>query len=792
MSTPPDPTAPDPTLPDPTPPDPTAPDPTPPDPAAPDPAARVSTPPVSTYRVQVAPAFGFAAAAGLAPYLVRLGVTHLYSAPPLTATTGSEHGYDITDHRSADPGRGGEEGRQVLVAALREHGLGLVVDVVPNHVGVAVPHENPAWWDVLQLGPQSAYGRWFDIDWSRGRLLLPVLGDAPDELDALRLADGELRYHDKRFPLAPGTESIDDPRKAHDHQHYELVSWRRAATEQNYRRFFAISDLAALRVEDPAVFDATHAELLRWVAAGEVHGLRIDHPDGMTDPTGYFERLAEASGGLWTVVEKILEPGEELPDWPVAGTSGYDAMAEVDGVLVDPAGEPAFTALDTRLTGVATSWPDLVHDCKLDVATGMLAAEVRRLAALAREVPDAEPALAELLACFPVYRSYLPAGAGHLAEALAAARSRRPDLSFDVLADRLGDPADPLAVRFQQTSGAVMAKGVEDTAYYRWTRFLALNEVGGDPDRFGLSLDDFHAALSARQRRHPLGMTALSTHDTKRSADVRARLAVLAELPQEWAAAVDRWSAAAPPPDGALGHLLWQTVVGAWPLTGERLHGYLEKAMREARTRTGWDDPDAAFERAMHAVADRVLAPGALHDDVAAFVASIAGPGRSNALTAALVQLTMPGVPDTYQGTELWDLSLVDPDNRRPVDFALRAELLDRIDGGWRPPADDADGAAKLLVVSRALRLRRDEPGLFTGYTPVRASGAAAGHVVAFDRGGAVTVGTRLPVRLERDGGWRDTTVPVAGTDVFTGRSYDGPAPLADLLADHPVALLRP
>jgi (1->4)-alpha-D-glucan 1-alpha-D-glucosylmutase len=749
--------------------------------------------PVSTYRVQVSPEFDLAATARLAGYLARLGVTHLYASPLLTSTTGSRHGYDVTDHRTADPQRGGEEGRLVLAGALREHGLSMVLDLVPNHMGVAVPQENPAWWDVLRLGPQSAYGRWFDIDWSRGRVLLPMLGDGPDELRRLRLRGGELRYYDKRFPLAPGTEALDDPVKAHDHQHYELVSWRRAATEQNYRRFFAISDLAGLRVEDPGVFGATHAEVLRWVADGEVTGLRIDHPDGLTDPAGYLERLWQASNGLWTVVEKILEPGEELPDWPVAGTSGYDAMAEVDGVLVDPAGEAPFTDLDERLTGVRTSWPDLVHDCKLDVATGMLAAEVRRMAGLALDIPAVEEELAELLACFPVYRSYLPAGVEHLDTALAAARRRRPDLSFAALAARLADPADELAVRFQQTSGAVMAKGVEDTAYYRWTRFVALNEVGGDPARFGSGLDGFHAALAGRQQRHPAGMTALSTHDTKRSADVRARLAVLAELPADWAAAVDRWSARAPTPDGALGHLLWQSVVGAWPISAERLHAYLEKALREARTRTGWDDPDEAFEAAMHAAADAVLTPGPLREDVAAFVARTAGPGRSNALTATLVQLTMPGVPDTYQGGELWDLSLVDPDNRRPVDFDLRDRLLTRLDEGWRPAWDDPDGAGKLLVVSRALRLRRDRPALFTGYTPLTATGPAADHVVAYDRGGAITVGTRLPVGLAAAGGWRDTTLTLpAGTDVLTGRSYQGEVRLAELLADYPVALLAP
>ena len=760
-------------------------------------------PPSGTYRVQVTADFDLYAAAGLADYLAALGVSHLYSAPLLTAATGSTHGYDVVDHQRADPARGGEAGRRALAAALRGHGLGLVLDLVPNHAGVAAPAENAAWWDVLKLGPQSAYGRWFDIDWSRGRLLLPVLADSPTALEDLRLVDGELRYFDKRYPLAPSTEGIDDPRKAHDHQHYELVSWRRGAIEHNYRRFFAISGLAALRVEDEAVFEATHAEVLRWVAAGDVDGLRIDHPDGLTDPAGYLDRLVAAvssasaegrAAGTWIVVEKILEPGEDLPAWPVAGTTGYDALAEVDGVLVDPDGAAPFTELDTRLTGASTSWPDLVHDCKLDVAGGMLRAEVRRLAALAREIPSAEAALAELLACFPVYRSYLPDGAEHLAAAVDAAASRRPELAgaVDRLAGRLADPADPLAVRFQQSSGAVMAKGVEDTAYYRWTRFLALNEVGGDPDRFGLPLPEFHQALARRQDRHPAGMTTLSTHDTKRSADVRARLAVLAELPADWAAAVDRWSALAPTPDGALGHLLWQSVVGAWPLTPPRLHAYLEKAMREARTRTSWSDPDETFEAAMHAAADAVLAPGPLHDDVAAFAARVTPFGWSNSLTAALLQLTMPGVPDTYQGGELRDLSLVDPDNRRPVDYAVRRALLARLDAGWTPPVEES-GAAKLLVVSRALRLRRDRPALFAGYEPVLATGVAGEHAVAFSRGGVVAVGTRLPVRLERDGGWRDAELPLpAGdwTDALTGRAVAGAVPLADVLADYPVALL--
>ncbi len=738
--------------------------------------------PTSTYRVQVNPAFDLFATAGLADYLAALGVTHLYSSPLL---------------RSA-PGSGGEPGRLALAAALRAHRLGLVLDIVPNHVGIAAAHANPAWWDVLRLGPQSVYARWFDIDWSRGRLLLPVLADTPGALSDLVVADGELRYHDRRFPLAPGTERLGDPRAVHDHQHYELVSWRHASIEHNYRRFFAISDFAALRVEDPGVFEATHREVLRWVAAGDVQGLRIDHPDGLADPTGYLRRLAALATDCWLVVEKVLEPGEQLPaDWPAAGTTGYDAAAEIDGALADPAGEAGFTALDLDLTGAPTSWPELVHHAKLEVATGMLRAEVRRLAAHVREDPRAEPALAEVLACFPVYRSYLPIGAEHLDAALAAARGRRPDLAdiLDVLAPRLRDPNDPLAVRFQQTSGAVMAKGVEDTAYYRWTRFVAANEVGGDPDRFGFSVEALHAALARRQVRRPAGMTTLSTHDTKRSGDVRARLAVLAEIPERWAEAVRRWWEMAPPPDGALGHLLWQTVAGTWPIERERLQGYLRKAMREARTRTSWHAPDKTFERAMHAVANAVYDEPKLRSDIEDFVAWITPYGWSNSLAGALLQLSAPGVPDVYQGCELWDSSLVDPDNRRPVDFDLRRDLLSRLDTGWLPDID-AGGAAKLLVTSRALRLRRDRPDLFRSYTPVPASGPAAAHAVVFDRGGAVALATRLPVRLERDGGWRGTVLRLpAGrwTDVLTGASLQPGTtglPVGDVLGRYPVALL--
>jgi (1->4)-alpha-D-glucan 1-alpha-D-glucosylmutase len=748
--------------------------------------------PAATYRVQVRPGFDLAATAELVGYLADLGVSHLYTAPLLTAVPGSEHGYDVVDHSAVDPRLGGEPARRRLVETLRAAGLGLVVDIVPNHMGIAVPSANLAWWDVLRYGRGSRYASWFDIDWSYPRVVLPVLADAPDAVNDLRIVGDELRYHDRRYPIAPGT-ATGDPRTTHDRQHYELVSWRR--TDQiNYRRFFAISDLAAVRVEDPAVFDATHREVLRWYAAGELDGIRVDHPDGLRDPAGYLDRLAAAAPDAWLVVEKILEAGsgagEQLPDWPVAGTTGYDALREVCGLFIEPPAGPD-----------DGGWPEVAHRAKREAATRLLAADLRRLAGLAREIPHAdlpsiEDALAEVAANFPVYRTYLPHGGDHLRSALAAATRRRPDLTVTIaeLAGRLSEPDDELAIRFQQYTGPVLAKGVEDTAFYRFPRFTALNEVGGDPGRFGLpvdGVDDFHAACEARQARWPAGMTTLSTHDTKRSEDVRARLAVLAEVPDDWAAATRRWTGRAPLPDPDLAELLWQATVGAWPIGRDRLLGYALKAAREASTSTSWADPDPAFETALRAMVDAIYDDPVLNADVAAFAARITPDGWSNSLGQKLVQLTMPGVPDVYQGTELWDHSLVDPDNRRPVDFSARREMLARLDAGWCPPVD-ASGAAKLLVTSRALRQRLERP--FTGYARLGADGPAREHVVGFDRGGVVTVVTRLPVGLRRRGGWGDTGLALpAGewTDALTGHRFAGPAvPLVDLLRVYPVALL--
>ncbi|RBY86766.1 malto-oligosyltrehalose synthase [Blastococcus sp. TBT05-19] len=772
--------------------------------------------PAATYRLQVHADFTLTDAAEVADYLADLGVTHAYSSPLLRSAEGSSHGYDTVDHAHIDEARGGQEGFDRFVTALHEQGLGLVLDLVPNHMGVDDPAAAPWWWDVLQHGQASAHAGAFDIDWEfgSGKVRIPVLGSA-DDVEKLEVVDGEggaaeLRYYDNRFPIAPGTGE-GTAQEVHARQNYELVDWRRADSDLNYRRFFAINTLAGLRVEDPAVFDATHELVLRLVRDGAVDGLRIDHPDGLADPKGYLDRLAEASGNRWTVVEKILEPGEDLPEsWATAGTTGYDALAEVDEVLVDPAGEAAITALDTELAGRQVDYAQLVHDCKREVTDGMLGSEVARLvrvigergrAAGDTDAAQQTEALAELLASFPVYRSYLPDGREHLDTTVAAVRERRPDLTaaLDALHPVLSQAGTEAATRFEQTSGPVMAKGVEDSAYYRWARFVALNEVGGDPAAFGSTVAEFHEAQLRRLEKRPLSMTTLSTHDTKRSEDVRARLAVLAELPSEWAQLVRGWLVRHPLADRSLAHLVWQNLVGAWPLSRERAHAYVEKAAREAGTSTTWTNPVQEFEEQLHALVDAAYDDPTTTAEIEAFVARIAPLGRSNSLSQKLLQLTMPGVPDVYQGTELWDLSLVDPDNRRPVDYALRRELLARLDAG-EVPAVDETGAAKLLVVSRVLRARRDSPGWFAGYRPVEVTGSGADHVVAFDRSagdgnGMVVVATRLPAKLAENG-WGDTALRLpngAWRDLLTGERVvsDVAGVAADaLLAKLPVALL--
>ena len=753
------------------------------------------TAPSSTYRLQLRPGFGFDEARALVDHLATLGVGALYLSPVLEATPGSTHGYDVVDPTRLRDELGGERGFRDLVAAARDAGLGVVVDIVPNHMSVEVPTANPWWSSVLREGEASPYAHHFDIDWSRGRILVPILADDAD-VARLSVEDDHLTYFDHRFPLAEGTGD-GTPQEVHDRQHYELVDWRRGNTELNYRRFFDITTLAAVTVERPEVFDQAHREILAWVAAGDVTGLRVDHPDGLADPGGYARRLRRAAPDAWIVIEKILHPGEHLPaSWPVEGTTGYDAMREVFGVLLDPAGERTFTALADRL-GVPTDYAAVEEDARRMVTDTILVAEVRRIAALLEgvETEAAQAAVAETMIAFGVYRSYLPEVGSTWDDAIARARSRRPDLEDALEAlDRQvrSDPGGELATRIQQTSGMVVAKGTEDTTFYRYTRFAALNEVGGSPDVWGVGVEEFHRLAAARDAAEPSTMTALTTHDTKRSEDTRARMAVLAEVADDFAEKVLEWTDRCGIDEPSLNLLAWQTLVGAWPISDERLSGYLLKAARESKLRTTWTEPDEAFEEAVADWPRRVR--NELGEQIDAFVARIAAQGWSNSLSQKLVQLTMPGVPDVYQGTELWDFSLVDPDNRRAVDHDLRRELLERHAEGPLPEVDES-GAAKLILVQRTLRLRRDRPELFRGYRPIAADGVAADHLLAYARSeDLVVLATRLPVGLERAGGWADTALELpegSWTDVLTGATLDGGrVPVESVLRRHPVALL--
>ena len=831
--------------------------------------------PVSTYRLQLQPGFGFAEAGEVAGYLSDLGVTHVYLSPILQAAPGSRHGYDVVDHARVSADLGGEAALRAMVSRFRRHGLGVIVNVVPNHMAIPVPESlNRQLWSVLREGPGSPCSHWFDVDWAAqdGRLLLPILaGPAEDCLADISvgtagegaaagegtahgertapegtagLAPGEpvLRYFDHVLPVRRGTAGLPlaDLLGA---QHYRLADWRDAATELNWRRFFDVTSLIAVRVEDPGVFAATHRVLLRLVTEGLIDGLRVDHPDGLADPRGYLERLAGETGGAWVVTEKILSGDEKLPaDWACAGTTGYDTLAAAGGLFVDPAGAAPLTEEYQRLTGGPGEFAPVAGAAKREEASGPLAAEVSRLGRLLASAGEPaldglEPAdlgtvLTELLAAFPVYRAYVvpgepapPASAAILAEAAAAARPRLPErlhrglaaVCYLVLGRGAGGSGQhQLATAFQQTCGPVMAKGVEDTAFYRWTRLIALNEVGGDPDRFGVTPEGFHGFAGYLARHWPATMTTLSTHDTKRGEDVRARLAVLAESAQAWRPQVERWHDRAVwlsggrSPEPHIEYLLWQTLVGAWPIDGGRLAGYLRKAMREAKTMTSWTEPDTGYEQLVLGFADKVLRDGELTGWITSFVAGLAGDARVNSLGAKLVQLTMPGVADTYQGCELGAFSLVDPDNRRLVNFARRRQLLATLDAAPQAPgpagaAADGLDADKLLVTSAALRLRREHPGWFAGdYRPLDAEGPAARHAVSFLRGPsvagsggpAVTVATRLPGRLRRRGGWADTVLPLpAGPwrDVLTGATHAGPRPLLSSLTKRlPVALLVP
>ncbi len=796
--------------------------------------------PLSTYRLQLEPGFTLHDAVAQVDHIADLGISHLYLSPILQAAPGSTHGYDVTDHTRVAEGIGGNAAFAQLVAAARARGLGVIVDVVPNHMTVPTPLRlNAPLWAVLREGRSSAYATWFDIDWDAqdGTVLLPVLGGPLDAALAagelsLDAAGGEpvVRYYDHEFPVAAGTQSM-PLAELIEAQHYRLADWRLGASELNYRRFFDVTSLIAVRVEEPAVFDATHELLVTQVRAGNVDGLRIDHPDGLADPQGYLDRLADATDGVWVVVEKILEGHEELPgSWRCAGTTGYDALQRVGGLFVDPAGEGPLTELSAQLLGERQDLGAMVVAAKTFVVEHVQAAEVERLLRLVtRALPHLEHqaarrALTAMLVAMDRYRIYVRPGAATPADvrALEAVADRaRAALGADAnaadnaaltglvdlalgRADSEDEPAQrEFCVRFQQTCGPVMAKGIEDTTFYRFVRLTSLNEVGGDPATVGVDVADFHDFCEATAQGWPRSMTTLTTHDTKRSEDVRARLAVLAERPERWAdwlrqgrelAAAHRHERL----DAATEYLLWQTAAGAWPIDRERLAAYAAKAVREAKVHTTWTDPDVDYERAVEDFVGGLTTDPAVGRHLDAWHADTAALARANVLGQKLVQLTMPGVPDVYQGTPMLALSLVDPDNRRPVDYAAERQRLARLDAGAAPADLDEE---KLLVTSRALRLRQQRPEAFVGDGAAYAGLATTSeNAVAYARGSGpsqvAVVVTRLAGRLADAGGWADATVALpAGPwlDQLTGRRIPGgDTRLAELLpaGGLPVALL--
>jgi (1->4)-alpha-D-glucan 1-alpha-D-glucosylmutase len=810
--------------------------------------------PRCTYRMQLSKNFPFEAAAGCAEYLATLGVSHLYTSPILQAAAGSSHGYDVVDPTRINEELGGEAGFRSMVAAMRAHGISVLIDIVPNHMATS-GRASPWWWDILKHGRESRYASYFDIDWEpaiwtvKNKVLLGVLEDRYGrELEAGRLtierqgAEAVVRYHDHVFPVAPESlDGADLDAVAHDvdafdsllqRQHYRLSYWRIAQEELNYRRFFTIDTLVGLRVELDQVLEDSHRLVFELVADGSVSGLRIDHVDGLRDPQTYLEKVRAAAPDAYVVVEKILEYGEALPEsFPVQGTTGYDFIAHVNGLFVDSQNEEAMTALYHAYTGEPQRYSDVVRAGKHENMISELSPDLERLASLLVDICDQyrrhrdrtrrelKEAIREVAAALPVYRLYVRpgvAGAGDRARvgaALEEAVHRRPDIDPDLLAflgellllAHEGEKESEFAARFQQFTPAVTAKGVEDTAFYRYNRLISLNEVGDDPGVFGRPVDAFHEHCSRIAAGWPATMLTLSTHDTKRSADVRARLHLLSEMPAEWDAAVRRWAEHNDPyrsqgyPDRSLEYLMYQTLVGAWPIDEARLTQFLRKAAREASVHTSWTNPVAAYEGAIAQFVSHVMADAEFLGDLQTFMGrtQIVGLGRTTSLAQTTLLLTSPGVPDLYWGSELWDLSLVDPDNRRPIDYELRRRLLSELAGADAATvlARSDEGAPKLWLIARLLEHRRSRPELFESrsYAPLEAAGVKARHVVAFVRDRLLVMVPRLLVGL--GGSWDDTTLGLPEgrwVDLLTGRSENGggPVSLGTLLEVFPVAVL--
>src|SRR5712671_3312203 len=789
--------------------------------------------PRATYRLQLNKGFRFTDATALVPYLASLGVSHVYASPFLKARPGSNHGYDIVDHGKVNPEIGTEAELDALIDAVQRQGMGMVLDIVPNHMGVL--HADNAWWlDVLEKGEASPYAKFFDIDWNpakpelRGKVLLGVLGGHYGEVlekGELKLARGGIRYFDHHFPLNPKSRRNLDERKLRkdslalhrllEQQHYRLAYWRVASDEINYRRFFEITDLAALRAEDRTVFEATHALIAKLCRRPGIDGLRVDHPDGLADPKTYFEWLRDYCAKPWIVIEKIVAGHETLPaDWPVHGTTGYRFANLLTGLFVDAAAQPRFDRIHQRFTGERRSFEEIAAESRMLIMNTTLAAElnmlatrITRIAAGNRFTRDytmggLRRALAEIAAHFPVYRSYVTArGASdtdrrHIDWAVGRAKraSRIADpsvfdfvrsillLETDAKDDQRRSAMVEFAMRFQQFSAPVVAKGDEDTAFYRYHRLIALNEVGNDPRAFGYSLKAFHAASEDRAKSWPHTMIASSTHDTKRSEDVRARLGVLSELASGWRLTLRRWSVlnrshrrevdGAPAPAPSDEYLYYQALLGIWPHTvpsdsekktlGNRLQAYMLKAVREAKERTSWINPDAEYESALDRFIVQSLENPLFVHDVNEVVPRFSRIGMLAGLSQALIKVASPGVPDYYQGTELWDFSLVDPDNRRPVDYALRQKLLASLGRKSFSPngllENLTDGRAKLHVIARGLSVRKELAELFRApsYVPLYADSGREENICAFalqnGKQALVAVAPRLFAGLMQEG----------------------------------------
>ena len=810
--------------------------------------------PTSTYRLQIHGGFGFDAAAEQTAYIASLGASHLYLSPILQPAPGSTHGYDVVDHTALNAEAGGREAFDRLVAAAHDCGLGIIVDVVPNHM--TVPEQtwrNAPLWSLLREGRDSTFAQWFDVEWEfsagecdsdlsearHDRVLMPVLGGTLDQAltagELVVACDGGadsnetvLRYYDHEFPVARGTENLALSELVAA-QNYALTHWRDGGRDLNYRRFFDVTSLIAVRVELPDVFDSTHQLLLDLFHAGAVDGFRIDHPDGLADPGGYLARLADATGDAWVVAEKILEGDEQLPQtWRCAGTTGYDTLLRIQQVMTSADGVDVLDQLWAEQAPGRESLDEVVQTSKRDVVENVLGAEINRMCRLAHQIheglhPDLlREALMALLVAMDRYRAYIVPGQPVDEEQLAvldaaggrARATLRPGAHPNL--DRLlalargdGPPGadsalvDEFVVRFQQTCGPVMAKGIEDTAFYRWFRMSGANEVGGHPAHLSIGADDFQAFVEGQLATWPTTMTTLTTHDTKRSEDVRARLMTIAESTHDWAVWVQEASDLAAAHrdsrvDAATEYLLWQTVLGTWPITPDRMEVYALKAIREAKDHTAWVDGDADYEASVVGFARKIVADPSIATHAETWLSLHGASVRANVLGQKLLQLLTVGVPDVYQGAELQVLTLVDPDNRGAVDYVERVERLGRLDAGERPRDLDDE---KLLVTSTALRLRRDHPEWFIGESATY-GGMDCGtpHAVAFTRGrpprDVVAVVTREADRLAASGGFGEASASLpegrwrnllshSRTDVF-----QGDAPLVDLLRDLPVALM--